>query len=316
MAGGLEPMSRLGLPYLSLYMPSLPAQRDKEPVIPRDGAVRVGEHWPDRPYKGKRVAPFFVVWAPGPYDAAGQLVPCSARTCRRWVEAALAYAGAVDGISAELTAAHRRVVAAPWWNPLAAGRARRDWEETRQRYERVVREAGDAYEPVGRDIRDAVRAEKDKAAARALEVARQEAEDRRHRARLAERPVWGWTATARAPEERAAYVFRHDVPRGDGPAPPPGQEAPRLGLTELRRALMELKPARLHWDGAALAETERELGGVAFAGWWRELFYEDHRTFTSPPPGHGPAGRGDPTGGTGTAGTGGFTGGFSCGGGY
>ncbi|UQX04415.1 hypothetical protein [Streptomyces sp. RerS4] len=312
-------MDRSVLPYLYHYRALLPRQRDREPVGPRDGHVRVFEHHPEvhfldggRPVG--RAAPFFLVWTPGPRDGAGNLVPCAPSTCRRWVEAGLAYAATVDDVSGEVTAAHRLATSVPWWQPLAARRALRDWLATRERYERVMREATEAYEPIGREIRQAVQAEKDKAAERAREVARREAEARRRRERLAERSIWGWSVPTGSP--RTAYVFRHDVPRADGPVSAPGEETPAVALAELRRQLKELEPDDLRWDGAALAETERELEGVSFGRWWRELFYEDHLTFTSPPP---PPSRGSHRfGGTGYGGSGGFSGGHSCGygGGY
>lgn len=50
---------------------------------------------------------------------------------------------------------------------------------------------------------------------------------------------------------------------------------------------------------------------MSFENWWRELFYEDYRTFTSPPPSHSSS---TLIAGTGTSGTGAFTGGLTFGG--
>ncbi|WP_329375773.1 hypothetical protein OG625_00375 [Streptomyces sp. NBC_01351] len=325
----MEPMSRLVLPYLSTYKASLPQQEAAELVGPTGGKVHVLEHelpWSLDAWRadGVHVGPLFLVRTPRPgdaslrflFDTAGApfptwrescLVPCTAQTCRRWVEAALAYATAVDDISAELVAAHRRASSIARWRHLATHRALRGWEKTRQRYERVMQEASEAYKPVRREIWQAIQAEKDKAA----EHARQEAQARRRRAELAERPIWGWSSVA-TNGQPTAYIFRHDVPADDSLAPTSPQVNPPVGLAGLRHALKALKPIQLQWDSAAISQTERELEGVSFESWWRELFSEDYRTFTSPPPSRSSSR--PPIGGTGTGGTGGFTGGFSFGG--
>lgn len=311
-------MSRLKLPHLVRHRELVPRQRDHEPVGPRDGKVRVLEHHHDRLLDLRRAASFFLVRTPREFDATGELVPCTPEVCRRWVEAALAYATAVDDISAELAATRRRAAAVPWWNHFAARRALGDWEEVRQRYEQVMREAGEAYEPVGREIRQAIQAEREKVAERAREVARREATAWRRRTELAERPVWGWSLVTE-PGWRAAYVFRHDVP-GDPPVEVSPQESPHVDLAGLRQALVEVDLPNVLWDEAALAETERELEGVDFGRWWRHLFYEDYRSFTARSSPGGTSGGGssssggsNPSGGTSTGGTGGFScGGFSC----
>lgn len=98
---------------------------------------------------------------------------------------------------------------------------------------------------------------------------------------------------------------------GDSIPPISPQMNPPVDLPGLRQALNDLKPVQLQWDGTAITETERELESMSFESWWRELFHEDYRTFTSPPPSRLSHNWG---GGTGTGGTGGFTGGFSFGG--
>ncbi|AWZ17482.1 MULTISPECIES: hypothetical protein [unclassified Streptomyces] len=323
-------MSRVELPYLSQYRPSLGKQQDAEPVGPRDGTVRVLESRPEWLLDGARGRsdPFFadlfyLVRTPQPRDAPTEfqfdtagvplpvrrencLVPCTARVCRRWVEASLAYATAVDDISAELIAALRRARSAPRWRPLAVRGALRAWTKAGRRYERVMAEASAAYAPVRREIWQAIQVEKEKAGARA----RREAAARGRRAELAERPVWGWSETTTG--QPATYVFRHDLPADDNHARAvPHQDEP-VGLPGLRQALKERNPGRLQWDGTAITETERELEGVSFESWWRELFHEDYRTFTAPPPTRSSSR--NPTGGTGTGGTGGFTSGFGFGG--
>ncbi|MEU8620645.1 hypothetical protein [Streptomyces sp. NPDC048623] len=309
----MEPMNRVVLPYLiAHYWESRRRQSDREPVTPRDGRVRVYEHWPERLFGGQRAASFFLVWTPGPRDASGQLVPCTAEACRRWVDAALAYATAVDGVSAELPDVRRRAMAVPRWRPRLARRALREWEAALQRYEQVLREAAEAYEPVGAEIRLALRTERERAAERAREEARRAAEAYARRAALAERAVWGWRwATGDDGATRTAHIFRHDVAGADGSAAPP------LDLATLRQELKAQGPVGLVWDEAAVAATERELEEVDFGSWWREVFHEDHRTFTAPPAPRATP-RGNPSGGTATGGTGGFTGGhgggFSCGG--
>ncbi|MGW6688003.1 hypothetical protein [Streptomyces sp. NPDC054961] len=322
-------MSRAELQHPRRYKTVLPRQQHAEPVGPVDDKVHVLEQRPDWLLDGWQPSPFlvgplFLVRTPQPrdpahhfqFDTAGValptwqdscLVPCTEQTCRRWVEAALAYATAVDDISAELLAALRRAGSVPRWRRFAAPGALRGWERARQRYDRVMREASEAYKPVRLEILEAIQVEKDKAATHA----RQEGEARRRRADVAERPVWCWSMATDG--RSTAYVFRHDVPADDSSRAPtsPRGSAP-VDLPGLRQALKDLKPARLRWDRTAVTETERELHGVSFEHWWRELFSEDYRTFTSQPPRHDAS---HPLiGGTGTGGTGGFTGGISFGG--
>ncbi|MFF7443562.1 hypothetical protein [Streptomyces sp. NPDC008122] len=312
-------MSRRELPYLTHRGRLYPTQDARERVEPLHGRVRVHEHSFRRLLDGERAPSVFLVRSAGPLSATGVLVASTAEECHRWVRAALDYVTAVDGITTELSAAHRRAAAVPRWRRLAARRAFDDWETTRQRYEDTMRAAAEAYEPVGREIRRAIRVAEEESAARARERARWAEEAGRRRARLAERAVWGWSVVT--DEDRSAvYVFRHDVPRGEAPAPTSPQASPSVDLAGLRRALKELDLPDVRWDGPALAETERELEGVGFGRWWRDRFYEDYRTFTAPPPPRGPSYRGNPSGGTATGGTGGFSGGhsggFSCGGGF
>jgi hypothetical protein len=169
-----------------------------------------------------------------------------------------------------------------------------------------MHEASEAYKPVRLEIWQAIQAEKDKAA----EAARREAEARGRRAELAERPIWGWSMATNG--QPTAYIFRHDVPAGDSLAPTSPQAHPAVDLPGLRQALNDLKPVQLQWDSTAITETERELEGVSFESWWRELFCEDYRTCTSPSPSSGSPRNW--SGGTGTSGTGGFTGGLGFGG--
>ncbi|MET9467732.1 hypothetical protein ABZY44_23610 [Streptomyces sp. NPDC006544] len=320
-------MSRSELQHLPRYVTVLPRQRGGELVGPKDGKVHVLETQPEWLLDGWRPAPFFVgpvflVRTPQPrdpahnfqFDTAGValptrqqscLLPCTAQTCRRWVEAAVAYATAVDDISAELLAALRRAGSVPRWRRFAAPLALRGWEQTRQRYDRVMHEASEAYKPVRLEILQAIQVVRDNAA----EQARKEGEARGRRAEFAERPLWCWSMATDA--QSTACVFRHDVPVGDGlGAASPQVEAP-VDVSVLRRALKDQKPAHLRWDRAAITATERELEGVSFENWWRELFYEDYRTFTSPPRSQSSSRL---IGGTGTGGTGGFTGGFHFGG--
>ncbi|MEU9438114.1 hypothetical protein [Streptomyces sp. NPDC048252] len=317
-------MSHLALPHPAQYTPSMPRQPNQESVSPRDHKVRVHRHWPDSLLDGTGPAPFFLVETWRPHDNAGDLASCTPETCRRWVAAALAYASAVDEVSAELAAAHQGVGSVPRWRYFAARRALHDWEQVRERYEQTVREAGEAYQPISREIWHAVWAEHDRADLRAREEARkkqeqarEEAQARQRATELAERPIWGWSVVTRK-NWSTAYIFRHDVPHSDERVSAARQDRPCVNLPELRQALKDLHPDRLHWDDAALAETGRESDGVGFERCWRELFGEDHATFTSlpppPPRTRRPTDRGNPSGGSATSGTGGFGGGLSSGG--
>ncbi|MFE4592214.1 hypothetical protein [Streptomyces laurentii] len=319
-------MSRSELPKLLAHQRLLSGQGGG-PVRPEKGRVHVEARRPRwlLDHSPSFSVLFYEIRTPASYETGGKfriapeggVVPCSAVTCRRWAEAAVAYATAVDDVSTELVAAHRHAWTLPGWRLVATRRALRAWEQARRRYEEVMREAGEEYKPVRLEIGQAIEAEMSEK----VRHEEREARARRHRAELARRAVWGWTMVAEGP---AAHVFRHDVPLdGDSPTPdparrtpaaPPVAPAPPVDLHELRRALKELNPPdRLEWDPAAVVATERELEGVSFGGWWRELFGEDHLTFTTPPP-PPPKRHGYTGGGTATGGVGGFVGGF--GGGY
>ncbi|KQV14845.1 hypothetical protein ASE03_30135 [Kitasatospora sp. Root187] len=236
-------------------------------------------------------------------------MPCTAETCRRWAEGAIAYATVMDDISADLVAAHRRASSVPQWRRFAAPLALRKWEKTRRRYERVIREASEAYKPIGMEIWQAIDDEKSKAA----ENARQAKQAQRRRAELAERPVWVWSSVA-TNGRPTAHISRYDVSAGSRPAPTSPQVNGPVDLPALRQALEGLMPVQLEWDSTAITETERELEGVSFGSWWRELFSEDYRTFTSPPP--NPSSSHPSIGGTGTSGSGGYAGGHGSFGGF
>ncbi|MFC9394272.1 hypothetical protein ACFTWS_14080 [Streptomyces sp. NPDC057027] len=312
-------MTRRELPYLTDHGKLDPSQEERELVEPLHGRVRVDECSHRRLLDGEWAPAVFFVRSPARVGGRGVLVACTPEACDRWVRAVVDYTTAVREATAELSAAHRRAATVPWWRHRAARRAFDAWETTRQRYEETMRQADEAYEPVGREIRRAIRVAEEESAARAREQARLVEEARLRRARLAERAVWGWSVVT--DEGRSAvHVFRHDVPRSEAPAPTTPQASPCVDLAGLRRALKELDLPDVLWDGPALAETERELEGVGFGRWWRDQFHEDHRTFTAPPPPRGSSYRGNPSGGTATGGTGGFSGGhsggFSCGGGF
>lgn len=311
-------MRRSELPHLSHYWELSGRQGGEEQVVRVEGKVRVFEHFPDYLLTRRYDGPFFSVRTPGPRDASGALVPCTEEECRRWVKAAVVHTRTVDAISAELRAAHARIVALPRRRPLALRRALDAWEESRERYERALREAFAAYAPVGEEIRGAVLAEQERAAAEVRERERLEAEERERRARLAERAVWGWCVVEAEGGRRTVHVFRHDV-RGVGlPAEARAEDLPRVDLAGLRRALLDLNLPDVVWDRAALREARREVG-VAFRNWWQELFYENYRTLTEPPPPPPSTSRWS-VGGSGTSGSGGYSGGhsggFSCAGGF
>ncbi|MFJ3586019.1 hypothetical protein ACIPPS_27855 [Streptomyces sp. NPDC090127] len=326
-------MRRTDVPYLINHT-RLSGHQDAPDQVERiDGMVRVHENFPVYLLTRRHEGPFFSVSTPRAHAATGALVPCTPEECRRWIDAAVSHVGIVDAISAELRAAHARVVAVPWWRPLAARRALDAWEKTRERYERKLRESIEAYAPVGEEIRALVRAEQEKAAERAREQARREAEARVRRARLAERPVWGcYVATEGGGEADGAaggggsdgggggrqvvHVFRYDVAGAE--VPPGGAgDGRRFDLAGLRQAILELNVRTVVWDRAALRKARREAG-VGFREWWQELFHESYRTFTAPPPPpRSPSRWGG--GGTGTSGSGGYSGGhggFSCAGGF
>ncbi|MEV4948302.1 hypothetical protein [Streptomyces sp. NPDC053755] len=59
-------MGRSGLPYLFRQDELLRKHENREPVVPRDGAVRVFEHSFDRALDGRRGPSYFLVWTPRP----------------------------------------------------------------------------------------------------------------------------------------------------------------------------------------------------------------------------------------------------------
>lgn len=304
-------MRRHELPYLSHYWELAHRQHDEEEVAPVDGRVRVYEHVPDHPLDpGKREGSFFLVQTPREREATTSTIPCTPEECRRWVRAAVAYATTLDAITAELRAAYFQVVGLNSWQWWATRRALAVWVETRERYERSLRAAQEAYAPIGAEIRAVIRAEEDKRAELAREQARLAAEERARKARLAERPVWGWYVVTNG--RRTVHVFRHDVPGEGSPPAAEAEEIPRVDMAGLRRALRELNLPDVVWDRAAVRKSGHEAR-TDFAAWWREQFYEDYRTFTQPPP---PPSSSRRPGGSGTSGSGGYSGGFSCVGGF
>ncbi|MFF7776880.1 hypothetical protein ACFZCG_20930 [Streptomyces tanashiensis] len=307
-------MSRRRLPELAHG--SFRTQDVRRPVEPLYDRVRVDECSFRRLADGERTPPVFFVRPPGSSDGTGVVVACTPEDCRRWVRAAIEYVTTLNEAGAELSAAHRRAASVPWWRPVAARRAFGDWEATLRRHGELTREAAETYAPVCGEIRQAIQKAEERSAEWARERARQQEETRRHRSVLAARDFWGWSEVTEA-GRRAVYVFRHDVPRDDVPEGAAPEESPHVDLRGLRRAIVDLGLPDVRWDGSALAETERQLEGLGFGRWWRDLFHEDFRTFTAPPSAPGsPSGRGNPSGGTATGGTGGFSGGFSCGGGF
>ncbi|MFD3942921.1 hypothetical protein [Streptomyces sp. NPDC058579] len=311
-------MRRSELPHLSHYWELSGRQGGEDQVVRVEGKVHVYENFPDYLLTSRYEGPYFSVRTPGLHDASGALVPCTPEECRRWVNAAVLHVRTVDTISAELRAAHARVVALPWRRPLALRRALDAWAETRGRYERVLAEAFVAYAPVGEEIRAAVRAEQERVAAEIRERERLRAKERARRARLAERAVWGWCVVDAEGAEggrRTVHVFRHDVHSAELPARAREGDGAGVDLAGLRRALLDLNLPDVVWDRAALREARREAG-VAFRNWWQELFYENYRTLTEPPPPPPSTSRWS-TGGSGTSGSGGYSGGgFSCASGF
>ncbi|MEU4268783.1 hypothetical protein [Streptomyces sp. NPDC026092] len=307
-------MRRSELPHLSHYWELSGRQDGVDQVVRVEGKVHVYENFPDYLLTERFEGPYFSVRTPGLRDATGAVVPCTPEECRRWVNAAVVHVRTVDAISAELRAAHARVVALPWRRPLALRRALDAWEEARGRYERLLQEAFAAYAPVGEEIRAVVQAEQERVAAEIRERERLRAEERGRRARLAERAVWGWCVVGAGDGRRTVHVFRHDVRSVELPAEARGGDGARVDLAGLRRALLDLNLPDVVWDRAALREARREVG-VAFRNWWQELFYENYRTLTEPPPPPSPSRWS--TGGSGTSGSGGYSGGgFSCASGF
>lgn len=87
---------------------------------------------------------------------------CTAEEFRRWREAALAYAAAVDRVSVETQTVRERAAHARWWIPGERRRADEAWREVQRRYAEVVREASEAYAPVRDEIHRAIEAEEER----------------------------------------------------------------------------------------------------------------------------------------------------------
>jgi len=282
-----------------------------------DGMVHLYEEFPrtrDPLFRTDRHPSYFLVLTPDPRYTARVAVPCTHEECRRWWEAAVAYATAVDAVEAEAAAGRDRAARARRWMLAEWRRAGDAWEQVQRRGPEAVQEASAAYEPVRQELRQAVqrvtRIEADRVAAERREERRRREMAQRRRERLAERKLWGWHAVTGDDGHQVVHVFRHDVeaPRHDVESPRLA-DGPPADLRTLRRALLDLGLRAAVWDQAAIAETERELEGVSFGGWWGILFDEHYRT--GAPMARWSGTGGNPSGGTATGGTGGFTGGFS-----
>jgi uncharacterized protein YukE len=209
------------------------------------------------------ITPVFMV-------ASGTLILCTPEQCRRWEEAAVAYATALNDIHAELEAVKRRAAGARWWRPFEWRRTAAAWEEIQQRYPLEIQAVSEAYEPIRQEIEPALQAERKRLVQQTREEESRRSERRLRRARLAEREVWGWTSTG---DDQEVYVFRHDVLSETVPDSDP------VSLPDLRRALTRLGLSHAEWDSDSLAATERELEGYSFAKWWMAEFNgEDYRT--------------------------------------
>lgn len=306
-------MTRLLVPYLSHYRPLSEQVSKRGPAEVVDGTIRVYEETPQGLLEQRFLPSFYLVRTPDPRAATGRVIPCTPEKCRRWEAAGIAYAAAVDDISAELRAVRNRAVEARWWMPGERRGTRAAWEEVLRRYPETIRVASEAYEPIRQEIKKALRLLDEKRKAEAAEQERKQAEIWRRRVRLAEREIWGWATIIGKDKRRVVYVFRYDVPRSDVPESVVADQ-PRVSLDNLRKALIELdwgRPDGPVWDRAALDEMTRELDGVTFEQWWRRYYHEDYR---NGPFAHGRAHTtqgSNPSGGTATGGTGGFTGGFS-----
>ncbi|WP_406432765.1 hypothetical protein [Streptomyces sp. NBC_01589] len=142
----------------------LEAEGTTEPV---DGQVNVEESFPwallqDRQYSA-RLPSLFLLRRPQPIGLSrGKRVRCASEEFRRWREAALAYASAVDRVSAEMETIWERAAYARWWIPGDRRRANEAWHEVQRRYAELVREAREAYAPVREEIRQAIDAEEER----------------------------------------------------------------------------------------------------------------------------------------------------------
>ncbi|MGY0062064.1 hypothetical protein ACWY4P_36960 [Streptomyces sp. LZ34] len=142
----------------------LEAQGATEPV---DGRVVADEVLPwallqDSQYSARLPSLFLLRRPQAMGGSRGERVRCTSEEFRRWREAALAYAAAVDRVSAEMEAGRERAAHARWWIPGERRRADEAWREVRRRYAEVVREASEAYAPVRDEIRRAIDAEEER----------------------------------------------------------------------------------------------------------------------------------------------------------
>ena len=217
----------------------------------------------------------------GAHGHARRSLPCTSEQCRRWEEAAVAYATALNDIHAELEAVKQRAARARWWRPFQWRRTAAAWEEIQQRYPLEIQAVSEAYEPVRQEIEPALQAERKRLVQQARDEESRRSERRIRRARLAEREIWGWTSTG-GDEDQEVYVFRHDVMSASVP------DSASLSLPDLRRALTRHGLSHAVWDTDSLAATERELEGFTFAQWWMGEFNdEDYRTGLTSQRGHG-----------------------------
>ncbi|MFE9097870.1 hypothetical protein [Streptomyces sp. NPDC007264] len=224
----------------------------------------------------EQLGPLFAPRNPYQKSPQGGALLCTEEELRRWRQAVEVYAEAMDQADVELEAARGRAARARRWTFGKWRRAEAAWQQAQERYTDAVRAADTAYAPIRSEIRAGIEAENEMA--RAEERARQQAN--RRRAELAARRLWGWASLPDGDSGRPVlYVFRHDVEPVDVPEPAVSVSASGLHLGELQRVLSEQRDrhgGRVVWDGAAIAQTEREFGGVTLHHWWYRTFGEHY----------------------------------------
>ncbi|MES4901711.1 MULTISPECIES: hypothetical protein [unclassified Streptomyces] len=134
---------------------------------PAEGCVDAEEFVPwallqDSQYRARLPSLFLLRKPPQVGFCKGVRVRCAAEEFRRWRDAALAYAAAVDRVSAEVETVRERAARARWWIPGDRRRADEAWQEVQRRYAEVVQEASEAYAPVRDEIRHGIDAEKER----------------------------------------------------------------------------------------------------------------------------------------------------------
>jgi len=220
----------------------------------------------------------------------GSVIPCTPAENERWTEAAVACVVEIDRAARELHESNKRAA-----QPLPRRRApaeqmRRDWDDAQSIYRSRFQAAIDDYSPVGLEISDAMRRQKEldwrriraEDEAKKLEEQRGEAIAEQRLADLADELRWGVKVS------HSPSTTLHVVCMGVPPRAVPDDATPLVedvDVHTLRASLMEHRATgRVRFDDSVDAHIRARFadlpGRARYTGlfrlWW-DLFTEDYQ---------------------------------------